>query len=276
MKTITVLILTICMHLSVIAQNYLSGTIADKNNEPLCYANIINLETLEGVVSDSSGHYILAYKNLSDQVKISYLGYDAVESTVKELLQKPDIKLILNSEVIEEVVVMQKTPKFKTKVIGDIPNTFAPCQSIGKSNQKATLIEYERSLFGAKVSEVHFAIRHSEGCKCQIRIRFLKVLPNGMPGKDLLNQNLIVRFKNEEDNEKYAIDVSDYNIYLPEKGVFVVFEWININNCEQYSPYLISYYPDSKVLSYYNYMDKGWELSRSNTIKVGLKVSCKK
>lgn len=82
----------------------ITGTVTDKSGEAIIGANIVEVGTTNGTVTDLNGHYTLAV--LPDAtLKISYIGY--VEKTVKVGKSSTiDIVLAEDSKTLAEVVVV--------------------------------------------------------------------------------------------------------------------------------------------------------------------------
>ena len=82
----TIIILLIFYSALVSAQSgTLKGTIRDANTtDPLPYSNIILLETSLGGSADKEGNYIIkSIPSGSYTIRVTYIGYQQVESTVE-------------------------------------------------------------------------------------------------------------------------------------------------------------------------------------------------
>ncbi len=71
--------------------------------------------------------------------------------------------------------------------------------------------------------EIHFAKKSNHRKKSKFRIRiFNKDDKTGLPNEDVLNINLPVEI--EEGQKMTSIDISKYNLEMPENGLFIAFE----------------------------------------------------
>lgn len=95
---------------ALLSQNVIHGTVTDENGKPLERTNIQIPETCEGTVSDSKGSYLLkTYATGTVRLKVSYIGYQAVEKKLKinsesknyllDFNLKPDVYLSESVEI---------------------------------------------------------------------------------------------------------------------------------------------------------------------------------
>jgi TonB-dependent SusC/RagA subfamily outer membrane receptor len=99
------IILTILLLLPItstlLAQNFVNGTITDEEGTFLPGATVTVLESNIGTITDFDGKFSLQ-ANTGDTVIISYVGYISQEIVVGESL---NFEIILRSNLLEEVVV---------------------------------------------------------------------------------------------------------------------------------------------------------------------------
>ncbi len=117
MLRIRCLLATLLFALFAVAQqktDTVSGTILDENGEPLIGASLKLKKNGQGTVSDTDGHFLLQTTDPTEQVIISYIGYESVQMTVENLMKRSTIRLRPDQQQqIDEVVVtgMQKLDK---------------------------------------------------------------------------------------------------------------------------------------------------------------------
>lgn len=75
MKKITLIILSLFIGLTVIAQTTVSGVITDENSVPVSGANILEQGTTNGALTDFDGNYSIEVGSNATLI-ISYIGYD--------------------------------------------------------------------------------------------------------------------------------------------------------------------------------------------------------
>ena len=81
----------------------LRGTILSEG-EPLPGANVINLTTGSGTLSDFDGNYVLSGVSNGDEIEFSYLGFDSQTVVYSGQLQL-DITLLESATELNEVIV---------------------------------------------------------------------------------------------------------------------------------------------------------------------------
>ena len=118
-KTFLTLI-AILMAIPAFAQNIdVSGTVVDKDGEPLIGATVIISGSSKGTATDLDGNYTL--KNVDPKARIifSYIGYNSLEEQVDG---RTTINVVLtdNAELLEEVVVVGYGVMKRTDLTGAV------------------------------------------------------------------------------------------------------------------------------------------------------------
>ena len=118
-KTFLTLI-AILMAIPAFAQNIdVSGTVVDKDGEPLIGATVIISGSSKGTATDIDGNYTL--KNVDPKARIifSYIGYNSLEEQVDG---RTTINVVLtdNAELLEEVVVVGYGVMKRTDLTGAV------------------------------------------------------------------------------------------------------------------------------------------------------------
>jgi hypothetical protein len=129
--------------------------------------------------------------------------------------------------------------------------------------------------------DIHFAKRSKHRKKSKFRIRvFTKDEHTGLPKEDILNVNLTSEI--EDGQEVTTIDISNYNIEMPENGFFIAFEKLFIpfnaygkNESETeneffYTPIIgyTAYSKKDRNDHMYLFVKGKWQLSPLNKIKM--------
>lgn len=103
MQRIAFAVLFFCSATVLMAQVAVKGTVIDESGEPIIGANVLEVGTTNGTVTDFDGNFALSVKKVGADLTVSYIGY--VTQTVKaEKTMK--ITLKEDSEALEEVVVV--------------------------------------------------------------------------------------------------------------------------------------------------------------------------
>ncbi len=91
---------------SVYAQEQLTGTVVDENNQSAIGASVFWENTSIGVTTDSNGHFSIPFQSHSNLI-ISYVGYQSQTLHIHEESQKINAKLVPDTE-LEEVLINTK------------------------------------------------------------------------------------------------------------------------------------------------------------------------
>ena len=219
MKAIFVLILVLPL---VMNGQRLAISVVDHHNNPLPYSSVIWNKDL-GLVTDSSGNVRIPDISLIDSLVVRSLGYEQKVfyrtgiPTTGHLLVKLKPRVIQLPEVIVWKAFDHAEFGVTVKEEGFIFFKHNTCTNF----QIAVKISGYKN--PAKLDNVSvFISRASEG-DLPFRIRVFEVKPDGLPGEDLLNENIIVT--NYKTGKWNAIDLSAFNFgKLPDSGFFVSME----------------------------------------------------
>jgi hypothetical protein len=91
---------------SVCAQEQLTGTVVDENNQSAIGVSVFWENTSIGVTTDSNGHFSIPFQSHSNLI-ISYVGYQSQTLHIHEESQKINAKLVPDTE-LEEVLINTK------------------------------------------------------------------------------------------------------------------------------------------------------------------------
>lgn len=261
-------------------QNKIQGYILDKQTlKPLSYATIGALNQQYGTYTDTSGLFTLYFLNITDSLKVSYLGYKSIHVCVQDLQRSTTILIESDPLQLNEVVIKpQKTKKRKleTGYFSDKSKGFLlPHFPL---NMNATFIPFPKECEDVIIKSIRFKYK-LEGINSPLRIRILKVLDNGEPGDDVVYENIIFKDYKQTGKQIAIVDVSKYNVIMPRNGIFIALEWID-RTPEKTDKYLGVHGPaigtiraigpsDSKWINSYNH-PKWRETSLPWTYAIGL------
>lgn len=97
----------------------IKGTILDQNGEPIIGANVLVKGTTNGTITDFDGNYELDAP-VGSTLTISFIGYKTIE--VKATAEKQTIKLVEDTETLDEVIVVGYTTQRKESLTGAMSN----------------------------------------------------------------------------------------------------------------------------------------------------------
>lgn len=206
-----------------ISKQYVGKLITSTTLEPVAYATIVNPSLKKGVVADMRGYFKIP-QNVLEQGKhivVSSLGYETKEIEINNLNINDTNVIYLSKKPtqLKEFEVIARN--IKTKKVGIIKRHSTSYVVADPGYQYALKINTKDT---GVIKSISYYISKKYTANTPFRIRLYEVNNNGLPGKDLLEQDLIVAFKRNKG--WFTIDISNYNIKLTEKGVFVAMEWI--------------------------------------------------
>jgi hypothetical protein len=257
------------------------GKLLDKNtSKPIAYANISFLKTNLGISSQVNGVFNLEIdkKLLQETVHISCLNYKDTIVFAKQL-QNKNLFLQPIDIVLNEVILLKRIEKII--VLGEVKKKISGVHTSGMRMIAKYFPKDKRSecCIYLETLEIYFAKKLSHRKKSKFRIRvFDKDTKTGLPKNDILNTSLELEIKDGQ--KKVTIDISGYNLEMPENGLFIAFEKLfipyneyNSNDVETkskvyYSPLIGFTKYNKKDLSsnLYLYTKGVWKLSQLSKI----------
>ncbi|MFN8254580.1 MAG: carboxypeptidase-like regulatory domain-containing protein [Bacteroidales bacterium] len=206
----------------------IKGTIKSGNDfKPLEFAGIQLISGKLSTLSNSAGNFNLVINkdNLKDSLLISYLGFEKEKIPVSRFINTSDHIVFLKprTENIETVEI--KASDFRIKELGNHKIlSFGSIYIDTQGQQTALYIENKKKKEGI-ISSVSYYLSKKGNTSSPFRVRIYALNPeNGKPGKDLLDEVLII--KPHTEGGWYKVDVSGFRIEVPGDGFFVGMEGI--------------------------------------------------
>src|SRR6188768_3947695 len=197
----------------------LTISVVDDHNTPLPYSSVIWNKDL-GLVTDSSGNVVVPDVSLIDSLVIQSLGYEQKIFYRSEIPTTGDLVVKLKPRIIElsEVVVWKASDYAEFGVTVKKEGFIFFKQTTCTNFQISVKISGYKS--PAKLDNVSVFISGSSEVDLPFRIRIYEMQQDGLPGQDLLNENIIVT--NYRKGKWNTIDLSAYSFgKLPDSGFFV-------------------------------------------------------
>ncbi len=196
----------------------IKGIVKDSiSGEPIPYVNIWVENENIGTTSEENGQFQLNYNNYSKRIIFSSLGYETKKVLIKnqlEILLKPsEIKL-------NEVVLLGKK-NTKEIEIGKSKNSFSQAFDNGPRID-VKYFPYKQKYKTTKFIKEVTVTTDNEIQEATFKLHFYNVDENGFPGNELIKNALLVKVK--KGVLKTILDISDYNLIMPQNGIFVGFE----------------------------------------------------
>lgn len=254
------IILIIIFRLPCVAfsQTYVKGVICNSKKVPLPFTNIVSLKKYNGTSTNEKGEFQLNNITDDDTLKITNVAFYPKLVAIKDFVKIDTIFLDDNIKELEGVIVRNFGSFKQEQTLGFLEFKNNAEFKLMPGNQMAIFIE-NKAKRQAWIKDISFKVKKSGSCKNSMRVRLLQLDSLGIaPSLDLLNENLIL---NSSELKKVThIDISEYKILLPKKGVFVVLEWVaSETDCDKNSFTSISAnmtVPNNLV--WLNFRDKLW------------------
>lgn len=229
------------MHAQVIKGQVLSLP----DSIPVPFATLTNQKDNWGLTANEDGSFEIPQLKVGDTLLVSCLGYYKALISNREL--HDNIKLYLQIQPVQLVEAKVKSGGFKDLWLGSRQkrtNSFAGDPSYLDMQEIALWIPNFIQNEGY-IHKVGYWIGRFGRFRTPFRVR-IYAYDHGMPGEDLLNQNIIVRATLP--GSWVDIDVSKYNITLPTDGFFVSLEWLVVPD-EKY--WYDVKYPDGSIRKHF-------------------------
>lgn len=233
----------------------IKGIVKDSiSGEPIPYVNIWVENEVIGTTSDVDGSFSLN-TSFDKKIVFSSIGYD--KKTV--IGSKVSVVNLFPNEVELNEVVLVKKKNSKLLEIGKPDNTIHQTFDSGPKLE-AKFFPYSKKYEKTKFVKYITLLADCGIDSATVKLHIYDVGKDGLPGNELLTNNVIKKVK--KGVFKYKFNVSDFNITIPENGLFVAVEKLMINSnklqriTEDKNTGLIqekiTYYP----LIIYNYVDR--------------------
>ena len=203
--------------LSFCASAQIKGVVKDSiTGKPIPYANIWVENENSGASTEENGEFVIN-TNPNKNLIFSALGFE--KKTIKAS-QAQVVKLASKSYQLEDVVIFKKK---ETKIIeiGKSKNSIYQAFDNGPRidvKYFPYLTKYQKTKFIKQVTvETDSKIEAAT-----VKIHFYSVDANGFPGEELLTKDFVVTVPNGV--VKNIFNVSDFNLRMPKKGLFIGFE----------------------------------------------------
>jgi hypothetical protein len=231
--------------------------VKDKFGNPLPYANIVSITKHTGTITNELGYFSLNVDKY-DSLKISHISFKSLSVAVHDL-HSGSIILYEYYNPIKEVVVRAGNSIYEKASLGFFNKDHNGEFRLAPGNQIAVFIENPLKK-AALIQSVVFKVKKKGDCDSRLRIRLLENYENKkVPGRDLLTTNYIVESKKL--HHKNTVDISASHIFLPQNGLFVLIEWMDIEkSCTEGSfPTLEANLSNKENTVWFNYRDKKWD-----------------
>ena len=216
--------------------------IDSQTKHPVSYATI-SFGNGQGVFADDEGMFLFTKKIYPDidSLFVSALGFKELQISSEKISDTLQLQPFVDE--LDEVVVRVKIDrKYKEETIKPyLDDDYYACWLPTIESEIAVYFKNPDAKL-KKLTEIHFPIalesvdwekRHKANAEKKPFSTLFKINVyhnnNGFPGKPLSYENMVFRVT-EKDGDAYAMDVSAYDIYIPDSGLFVSLQVLGYTN----------------------------------------------
>ena len=206
----------------------LKGSVLDgKTGLALPFVNIGVVGKGLGTVTDEQGQFQLVVPStlVADTVRISYLGYQPLKLTVRQLSAQPAVRLSPAALALGEVQVQAGKLFKRTRTLGFTGNSETSTLSMNSKDLGAeigTVIYLKHKPM--KVLTASFNVAYNRVGKFTFRVNFYRLGADGKPTNDkLLRREVVVT--TEAPKGPITIDLAADKLILDE-DFFLAIEWV--------------------------------------------------
>lgn len=225
MKTKLIFFLLIATHKIALAQ--LSGKIIDKNTkQSIPYVNVFIENENYGTTADENGKFTIQSQKENYKLIFSIVGYENDTISIQNIRAIIELKPKVYNLAEVKVLSSKKSKEIK---IGSFKRN--NIKTYYGSGLNFTYLIASHFPFIDEYNNTPFIKTIMPLCKSDIpnakfKVRIFEADKNGQPSTELIRESIIVTIKKGQSQP--LIDLSKYNIYFPENGLFIGFEYMNI------------------------------------------------
>lgn len=224
-KLFLLLILLLAQAYSYSQETLINGKISNQDNQEAVPFSTVEIPKLQmGTVVNAEGLFSLEVpdEHLNDSILVKSLGFYDTLISIRSLLNTDTAQVLIRPQAYELVDIEVKPRKEFATLGADIENANTGYVLVRWMQVAMYMANDERD--PAFLKSASFYIGKNPEPKTPFRIRIYAAKEDGSPGKDLLQESVIVAGKKASD--WIEIDLSTYGIRFPETGLFVAMEWI--------------------------------------------------
>lgn len=194
------------------------GIVKDSiTGQPIAYVSVWVENENIGTTAEENGEFTINTNDPKKNLVFSVLGYE------RKVVKVSEAKLVsLSPSALElgEVVITNKKEKRQLE-IGKTKSVIQEAFDNGP-RMDAKFFPYQKEYKKTKWIQKVTILTDSKVEDATIKLHLYEVDENGFPGEELLSKDYIVTL--QKGIFKHKVDISEFNIQMPENGIFVAFE----------------------------------------------------
>jgi len=233
--TILILLLILIPQFTKSQSNIVGVLIDFKTKEAIPYSNIfVKNNPRVGVISNEFGEFALSYNyKKDDTIIISNIVYQEIQVSISKWSKIPAVidTIYLKPKSISLSSVVIKGTKTKIRELGVKKVKFIADRNMqfGMDGQPFIAVYIENSFSKKKdvfLKSAHYYLINESSKDYLYKVHIYAVDSNTFnPGKELLNANIVKKYPKSKGWVK--VDLSAYNIKLPDNGFYIGIECLN-------------------------------------------------
>ncbi len=219
----------------IIKAQIIRGKIIDSVfNKPIVYVNISLINTHLGTITDEEGYFELEIpeKQKSGFLRIGAIGYEEKIIKITDFTNNPET-IRLNPKPIQLEEVVLDTPARNKRKVGTLKKDKKNIcgwggNQFGKGHEIGLQIDLGEEF--VNVTSIHLYLYKLSFKTSLFRLHIRDLDQNGMPGKELLKENILLNF--DKKSGWLNFDLKPYHIFLKGK-VAVSIEWLKASQPQE-------------------------------------------
>ena len=231
LRLLIIIVLLLFIPKIFFGQLIISGRIIERTaKNPIPFANIWIKDVNIGITSNENGFFSLKTDSIyiNKSILISSIGYKDTLIQIDKL--ESEIELIPKIYELSEIIIIPK--KRNELIINDLSDAEFPGGIMNDTTPQIVgrYFPYEKKNANYKyIKSVIIYSRDSRKGKLNLRLCSFDTT-NVLPIKELVHENIIIETKSSlfYREKPVEIDLSEFNLILPENGILVGIEWLII------------------------------------------------
>lgn len=234
-------IFSILLLITTCAFSQTKGIVVDEQNKPIPYVNIWVENKEKGTTTDENGFFELNCSQTENLI-ISAIGFEkkitpfSERITLKKAIYTLEEVVISNPKNTKEIEIGNSKMSNSFQLSGNFPLILAKYFPYKEQYSETPYIKKVVVMTRSKSKEATF------------RLRILNVGQDGLPFLDIPYKDIIVRVK--KGKKVNVIDVSEYEIKMPENGLFIGYEFLLIKENKYFYESTDS---ENRKIAFYSY-----------------------
>lgn len=207
------------------------GVVQEKGTGlPVPYAGIQFKGLLVGTYADGQGRFFMEMEEIppADSLLVSAISYKSLDLpfSSSQMNNNQVIKLEKSPLVLEPAII--EADKLEQQNMGNNKKFALSRLYIDTHGQQAALFIENETGQSPKITKLNYYLTRDGNTNAPFRVRLYAPAKDGSPGKDLLPGIIIAKPGN--DPGWFTVDIYQYNVRIPENGIFVAIQGVYPND----------------------------------------------